>query len=441
MKEQKISRRTFLKGATAGMAGIAVTGILGGCTSTAETTAAATAAGTQPSEEPAAQETAKSYTYADTIAWDAEYDVLVLGMGAAGCAAAKTAADEGAKVLVVEKMPEAYAGGNSKVCGQLFVYGHDDPESTLAYLKALCGSRQIPEDMLEVFANGVASIADILADDFEFNKEEFMEWTEILPIGRWSPEYPEMPGSDKIALVTAHAGAADSYLYTNLKQRLLDRADYIDIWYDSPAEELIQDPISKAVIGVRVSRGGSIRNVRALNGVVICTGGFEDNKEMVQDYLDIIDYAPIGGLYNTGDGIKMCQKIGADLWHMAVSEGGFGLGGACYNVPEGQNAVSIESLTRGPLNTGSCILVGTDGDRFLNESEIIRHGHMYHNGLWQVPRYPEKMFLIFDQTQYELIEEAKAIPEQFQGDVMAFDTIAQIAEATGCKEDQLTDTI
>ena len=49
-------------------------------------------------------------------------------------------------------------------------------------------------------------------------------------------------------------------------------------------------------------------------------GGFECNKEMVQHYLNVINYAPRGGQFNTGDGIKMAQAVGADLWHMDCYE-------------------------------------------------------------------------------------------------------------------------
>lgn len=50
--------------------------------------------------------------------------------------------------------------------------------------------------------------------------------------------------------------------------------------------------MSGAIIGVKVTRGGQESHIRALNGVVLCTGGFEDNKEMVQDYIGLTDYAP-----------------------------------------------------------------------------------------------------------------------------------------------------
>ncbi len=446
MSNREVSRRDFLKGTAAGAASLAVTGLLGACSSAQEpeatTAAETTTAAQQPSTEPAeSQQPSEPYTYADTIGWDAEYDVVVLGIGASGCVAAKTAADEGAGVLIVEKMSEAHSGGNSKVCGQLFAYGNNDPENTLLYYKALTGGRQVPEAMLKTIADGVAGMADNLADAFGFDSSQFMDWTPIAPINHMSPEYPELPGSEKIGLWTTHQGISDSYLYTNLKQRVLDRSSQIDIWFESPAQELIQDPVSKTIIGVKVLRGGSVRNVRAINGVVVCTGGFEDDKEMVQHYLNLIDYAPIGGLYNTGDGIKMCQKAGADLWHMNAYEGGFGLGGTSFYVNEGENASQIQVLTQGPLNTGSCILVGTDGDRFLNESEVVRHGHMYDNGLWVNPHFPEKMFLMFDQTQYELIESEGSIPERFRKDVKGFDTISEAAEAIGCTSQRLTETI
>ena len=86
---KNISRRNFLKGSAA----MGILAAMGG-------------AGT------AIAEGSSAYTFADTVKWDAEYDVVVLGLGFAGMTAAVTAADAGAKVLIAEKMSEALAGGN-----------------------------------------------------------------------------------------------------------------------------------------------------------------------------------------------------------------------------------------------------------------------------------------------------------------------------------------
>ncbi|NCB25344.1 MAG: FAD-binding protein [Bacteroidia bacterium] len=428
---EKISRKSFLKGA-AGAIGVAALGTLAGCGTTSSPSPTATV-----TPEPVAAD----FTYADTIVWDAQYDVVVLGMGASGMSAAKTAADNGAKVVILEKCSEEDAGGNTKVCGQMFAWGHQDVEATKAYYTALCGGRELPEPVLDAIVDGVANMAEILETEFGMDSSEFWVLNEAGILSYMSPEYPEMPGSESMSLVATHMGVSDSYLYNNLKNLVLSYPDSIDVWYSSPAMELIQEPTTGTVVGVQIERDGKVMNVRALNGVCICTGGFENNKEMVQHYLNVINYAPRGGLFNTGDGILMAQKAGADLWHMSVYEGFFGLGGVSWNVGENAHASWISTLNRDSNNTGATILVGTDGDRFLNESEIVRHGHIYENGIWENPTFPEKIWYIFDQTQKDLMESDGLIPEAYADQIMAFDTVEEMAEGTGCIPEKLAQTI
>ena len=404
--------------------------------------ASSTAASASSTAAPAEK---KEFTFADTVRWDAQYDVVVMGMGAAGMVAAKTAADNGAKVVIVEKCEEGKAGGNTKVCGQLFAYANGDKDAAKSYYTALAGGRDIEPEIIDAISEGVANMADILADEFGFNKDEYMDWTGVNVVGTnmgaMSPEYPEMPGHEKMALWTTHAGASDGYLYQGLKQNVTDRVDAIDVWYSSPAKSLIQDPVTKTVVGVTVERDGKEMNIRALNGVCICTGGFECNKEMVQHYLNVINYAPRGGQFNTGDGIKMAQAVGADLWHMDCYEGLFGLGSVTYPVEEGIPCDMIATLAQNAVNTGAAILVGTDGDRFVNESETVRHGHLYENGIWENPTFPEKVWYIIDETQKGEIEAAGAMPEEQLAKLTAYDSIDALAEGIGVDKDRLTKTI
>lgn len=431
---EKISRKSFVKGAL----GLGLTGVLAGCGSSADSTAASASSTAAPAEK-------KEFTFADTVRWDAQYDVVVMGMGAAGMVAAKTAADNGAKVVIVEKCEEGKAGGNTKVCGQLFAYANGDKDAAKSYYTALAGGRDIEPEIIDAISEGVANMADILADEFGFNKDEYMDWTGVNVVGTnmgaMSPEYPEMPGHEKMALWTTHAGASDGYLYQGLKQNVTDRVDAIDVWYSSPAKSLIQDPVTKTVVGVTVERDGKEMNIRALNGVCICTGGFECNKEMVQHYLNVINYAARGGQYNTGDGIKMAQAVGADLWHMDCYEGLFGLGSVTYPVEEGIPCDMIATLAQNAVNTGAAILVGTDGDRFVNESETVRHGHLYENGIWENPTFPEKVWYIIDETQKGEIEAAGAMPEEQLAKLTAYDSIGALAEGIGVDKDRLTKTI
>lgn len=431
---EKISRKSFVKGAL----GLGAVGILAGCASSADSTAASASSTAAPAEK-------KEFTFADTVRWDAQYDVVVMGMGAAGMVAAKTAADNGAKVVIVEKCEEGKAGGNTKVCGQLFAYANGDKDAAKSYYTALAGGRDIEPEIIDAISEGVANMADILADEFGFNKDEYMDWTGVNVVGTnmgaMSPEYPEMPGHEKMALWTTHAGASDGYLYQGLKQNVTDRVDAIDVWYSSPAKSLIQDPVTKTVVGVTVERDGKEMNIRALNGVCICTGGFECNKEMVQHYLNVINYAARGGQYNTGDGIKMAQAVGADLWHMDCYEGLFGLGSVTYPVEEGIPCDMIATLAQNAVNTGAAILVGTDGDRFVNESETVRHGHLYENGIWENPTFPEKVWYIIDETQKGEIEAAGAMPEEQLAKLTAYDSIDALAEGIGVDKDRLTKTI
>ena len=431
---EKISRKSFVKGAL----GLGAVGILAGCGSSADSTAASASSTAAPAEK-------KEFTFADTVRWDAQYDVVVMGMGAAGMVAAKTAADNGAKVVIVEKCEEGKAGGNTKVCGQLFAYANGDKDAAKSYYTALAGGRDIEPEIIDAISEGVANMADILADEFGFNKDEYMDWTGVTVVGTnmgaMSPEYPEMPGHEKMALWTTHAGASDGYLYQGLKQNVTDRVDAIDVWYSSPAKSLIQDPVTKTVVGVTVERDGKEMNIRALNGVCICTGGFECNKEMVQHYLNVINYAARGGQYNTGDGIKMAQAVGADLWHMDCYEGLFGLGSVTYPVEEGIPCDMIATLAQNAVNTGAAILVGTDGDRFVNESETVRHGHLYENGIWENPTFPEKVWYIIDETQKGEIEAAGAMPEEQLAKLTAYDSIGALAEGIGVDKDRLTKTI
>lgn len=126
---------------------------------------------------------------------------------------------------------------------------------------------------------------------------------------------------------------------------------------------------------------------------------------------------------------------------MHVYEGGFGLGGTSFKVEEGERAVQIATLTLNDFNQGSIIMVGTDGDRYLREDEIVRHGHLYANGVWKNPQYPSKSWVVYDQSKAEQIAANNSMPERFKAGVVTGTTIEELAEKTGMVASQLQASI
>jgi len=119
-----------------------------------------------------------------------EADVIVVGFGAAGMAAAVTAHELGAKVLILEKAPEGQEGGNTRVAGQGYL-NTSSVEKGIAYLTALCGHFRVPEVMVRVWAEEMCRNNDWLAG-----------------LGCDPQEHQHQPG---YALVVAGFGSAEEH--------------------------------------------------------------------------------------------------------------------------------------------------------------------------------------------------------------------------------------
>lgn len=266
------SRRNFLKGSVVGLAAMAGAGALAGC--------APKGAG---SGGGAAKD---GMTYADTIEWNGEYDVVVVGFGGAGAVAARYAAEEGARVLLIDKAPLGNEGGNTRYCGQLIVYS-EDKEAMKKYYAGLAAGHDLPEDVLETYCQGLTETKQMLINDFDVPEENFQHWKDdcsLQPlIAHFLPEYPEIEGGEALDLISVNREEQGfSHLWKAYRKKIDSMSDKIDVWCNAPATHLFQDPVSKAVIGLTVEKDGEPVNVRALNGVVLSCGGFENNKTMVR---------------------------------------------------------------------------------------------------------------------------------------------------------------
>ena len=148
---------------------------------------------------------------------------------------------------------------------------------------------------------------------------------------------------------------------------------------------------------MRAQRAGQSLYVKARKAVVLTCGGFENNQEMIRNYLPGVPYCYTSGTpYNEGDGITMAMSVGADLWHMNNYAGP----SMALKVPEIRTTFSMQALHYSKQQPGGMIVVGQDARRFTDEKFKTRHGKIPVNGRWLPLSTPCPMFLIFDHTLF-----------------------------------------
>ena len=318
--------------------------------------------------------------------WDVEADVVVVGFGAAGMAAAVTAHDLGARVVLLEKAPEGQEGGNTRVAGQGYL-NTSSVDKAVAYLTALCGPFTVPEAMVKVWAEEMgrnnAWLAGLGGDPQEHQHQ---------PVGI---EFPDLPGADCVHKF--HDGPTYGYSYTwQLFERLVKQRP-IEILYETPAKQLIRDGVGGEILGVRAQSRNGATSVKARRAVVLTCGGFENNQEMIRNYLPGVPYCYTSGSpYNEGDGITMAMSVGADLWHMNNYAGP----SMALKVPEVRTTFSMQALHFSKQMPGGMIVVGPDARRFADEKFKTRHGKVPVNGRWLPLATPCPMFMVFDHTLF-----------------------------------------
>jgi succinate dehydrogenase/fumarate reductase flavoprotein subunit len=319
-----------------------------------------------------------------TKCWHREADVVVVGYGAAGASAAITAYDAGVRVLILEKAPQGQEGGNSRVSAQGW-FSPDPVDKAIEYFNSLCGDYAVPQEIVRVWAA-------------EMSRN--LEWIVSLGVHPTAEtsfhekgEFPELPGAECAHVYRIGTASGHSRTWLVLKEAVEKRG--IEVLYSTPGKKLIQENSTLEVIGVQSEQKGAEIDIKASKAVILTCGGFENNLEMVRQYLTDLPYCyPLGTPFNTGDGIKMAISAGADLWHMN------NISGPWYGIKLPGFAAALEVL---PLHfarefTGGLILVNGDGKRFVDEKYRDAHGKIKIGGQWLQSRAPHPLFMIFDQT-------------------------------------------
>ena len=233
-------------------------------------------------------------------------DVLIIGAGGAGLAAAIEAKNAGADMLVLEKLP--LAGGNTLISGaEMAAPGN--------WLQKRDGISDSPEQLAQDMIKGGDGINDpALVRTVAQNALQAAEWLRDECGVVWEDDLMFFGGhSVKRSLIPA--GASGKELITKMLAKAQKLS--IPVMYKTSALSFIQDEAGR-VIGVTAESDKASYKIYAKKAVVLTSGGFGSNIEMRKKYNSAVDETILSTntVGSTGDGIVMAEKIGAALVDM-----------------------------------------------------------------------------------------------------------------------------
>jgi len=413
------------------------------------------------------------------------YDVVVLGSGAAGCTAALTAAAEGASVALLEK-GDGFGGTTAMSGAVVWVPANpiaarhgisDTPEDALAYLDSLSHGLIDP-----VLAETLISTGPEMLEYLQTRTPLRMRLVERFP--DYHPEHPGgMPGGgrslepelfcfqdlgawgDRIApeatirrlrlCEQAQGGGTGTIPAQELRER--EQADIrscgmaligallrgcldngVEAETGVRGEELVVS--DGRVTGVEVEIGDQRLIVHARSGVVLATGGFEWDPELVRSFLRGPMTGPASTPTNTGDGLRMAMRVGASLgnmreaWWMPVCQ----IPGDTY-LGHPRSVLTLRERT-----VPGSIMVNRRGLRFTNEaSNYNAQGAALH--AFDVPSFDYAnipAWIIFDERCFRAYGFSTLAPTDEPPEwISRGETLAALANAIEVPADALTKTV
>lgn len=343
-----------------------------------------------------------------------QFDVVVVGTGGAGLSAALAAKARGANVLVVEKAP--VAGGTTAMSGGcIWAPRHhyavglgisDSREAVLDYIRAVApdGWQNREETLWAAFVDYVPEMLKFLEAqtplEFEPNRDPdpYAELPGGQPFGRNVSAGPIRIGilgdwRNKVRdptfdLRLSYGEIVDNHFFANPKKwlpRFLPRIAWrklmnmrtrgqaltigllkgcldmgIVIWLNTPAKRLIAT--DGRVTGIEVEHKGKATTIAAAKGVILASGGFEWNREMMARYFPGPVEWTASPSTNTGDGQRMAEEIGAQLDRMDQA------------LIMGTTPVTYEGRRHGQPAADyflpHSMIVNRHGKRFVNEKQM-----------------------------------------------------------------------
>lgn len=271
-------------------------------------------------------------------------DVVIVGGGAAGFSAALEAVERGLSVILLEKLAET--GGSSARSGGCLAFAGTD-------LQADAGVEDTAEllyrDLIEV---GKMENDPALVRAYVDHQLDTYAWLRAHGVG-FSPKLEAASGQSR-----PRAHTVDPADMVRQLERAALASGRLRLFTETQARALVRDGGGGRVIAVEASRAGEPIRLDAAAGVLIASGGFAKNPELIHRFApQYRDAAFVAGAGSQGDGLRMAWKLGADLRDMAYIKGTYG-----KHPTDDTNDHSLQAVYKG------AIAVNQDGRRYVNES-------------------------------------------------------------------------
>lgn len=357
-------------------------------------------------------------------------DVVVVGGGGAGMSAAVRLAELGQQVILFEKASFlggaiSVSGGNQVIMGSQLQADNgvedDSVESMVADFEAN-GAGKNNEEILTLFAENVGAATDWLVAScgIEFDAG-------LHQLGEYSH-------NRELAYTGGGAGFAE-------RMRKAVESSGAAVYLSTKVESLLVE--DGAVVGVKaVSTDGTKEYTVHAANVVLATGGYGNNKDMLTDEMKSALY--YGPATSTGDGIRMAEAVNAQTANMEY-------GKRYPNGIEVDTGIAKSTIAGNIMGwTMSAILVNTDGNRVVNEKASNR------TILEEELQQPGGMlYLLLDSETFEVWKTKLAPAGISEGDIEKYlaangtttpvfahgETLEEAAAAAGVNAENLAATV